>query len=63
MTSDVKKKDVKKEMSDFIRKTLTYLLRKKKQYWIDRIARSKTLSGKYDICLKVHMDDLGRIDK
>ena len=51
MTSEEKIRQIKKVMS--------YLHIKKKQYWIDRIAKAKTLDAKLSIADKIKMDDLG----
>lgn len=46
-----------------IKKVLSYLFIKKKQYWINRIAKTKTLDGKYDIACRLKIDDLGKVDE
>ena len=50
MTNDDKIKHIKKVMS--------YLFIKKKTYWIGRIAKTKTLDGKYNIACNLKIDDL-----
>ena len=52
MTNDDKIKHIKKVMS--------YLFIKKKTYWIGRIAKTKTLDGKYNIACNLKIDDLGQ---
>jgi hypothetical protein len=42
-----------------IKKVMSYLFIKKKQYWIDRIGKAKTLDGKYNIACNLKIDDLG----
>ncbi len=51
-----------KDKLKYIKKVMSYLFIKKKQYWIDRIANTKTLDGKYNIACKVKMNDLGKVN-
>jgi hypothetical protein len=51
VTNEEKIKEIKKVMS--------YLSIKRKQYWINRIANAKTIDGKYNIARRIKTDDLG----